>query len=180
MNINSAAESTPKAVVCWSKGKSHFHDFQFACMTWRWSFLLALNRFSHDLEMALFPQPKMASPVAERLQRYAILHFHLCLCAINSTTLPTSLSCRRKHLQHLFVCWFPPARLVCHPPSLPCDGSPLPSPTLVGEMAPADFLMLCDGNFFNNETLREARGGICRASHELSKLLCGPGAATEF
>lgn len=47
-------------------------------------------------------------------------------------------------------------------------------------MAPADFLMLCDGNIFNNETLREAHGGICRTSHESSKFLCDPGAAADF
>lgn len=47
-------------------------------------------------------------------------------------------------------------------------------------MAPTDFLMLCDGNIFNNETLREAHGGICRALHKSSKFPCGPGAATDF
>lgn len=175
MNITTAAESTTEAVVYWRKGdKPMLMIFQSACMTWRRSYLLALNRFLVYLEMAVFPQRKTASAVAEWFQRDSILHFHLCLCALNSATLPTSLSCPMRR-PHLFV-KIPNCQINMSP--LPCDGSPLLSTTLAGVMALADFLMLCDGNIFNNETLREAHGGICRASHKSSKFLCGPGTAT--
>lgn len=51
-----------------------------------------LNRFAVYLEMAVFPQHKMAPPVAEGLQRDLKLHFHLCLSAISSAKKPCALS----------------------------------------------------------------------------------------
>lgn len=174
MNTTTAAESITEAVVYWRKGdKAMLMIFSLHVwlggdrICWRWT------RFWFTLRWQCFPSVRLHLLLLNDFKEtqyftFIFVFVHLtvqlfpllfpvpwgiCICLLNS------------RLPDKYV-------------ALPCDGSPLSSTTLAGVMALADFPMLCDGNIFNNETLREAHGGICRASHKSSKFLCGPGTAT--